>query len=71
MRIDLTIEKMSCAGCARAVERVLKAQADVRQASVDLTAGRATIEAAPGTDPSILTAALEAAGYPARVEAAT
>lgn len=70
MRIHLTIEGMHCAGCARAVERVLKAQPDVREASVDLAAGRATVEAASGADAAALAAAVAEAGYGAKVEAA-
>ena len=58
------VEGMSCAACVRRVEKALASVEGVRQASVSLAAGQATVEYEPGrTDPEALRAAVESAGY--------
>ena len=58
------VEGMSCAACVRRVEKALTSVEGVRQASVSLAAGQATVEYEPGrTDPEALRAAVESAGY--------
>ena len=64
MTIQLKIDGMHCSGCVNAVRRVLEARPSVTSVSVDLGAGRATVEASAGVD-----SAVEDAGYDARVEA--
>jgi Cu+-exporting ATPase len=69
MTIQLKIDGMHCSGCVNAVRRVLEASQSVTAVSVDLNAGRAAVEASAGVDPLGLVAALEDAGYDARIEA--
>lgn len=69
MTIKLKIDGMHCSGCVNAVRRVLEATPSVSAVSVDLDAGRATVEASAGIDPALLIAAVEDAGYDAKVEA--
>jgi copper chaperone CopZ len=69
MTIQLKIDGMHCSGCVNAVRRVLEARPSVTSVSVDLGAGRATVEASAAVDPAGLVSAVEDAGYDARVEA--
>lgn len=69
MTIQLKIDGMHCSGCASAVRRVLEATPSVTAVSVDLDAGRATVEAIAGIDSGRLISAVEDAGYEARIEA--
>lgn len=69
MTIQLKIDGMHCSGCASAVRRVLEATPSVTAVSVDLDAGRATVEAMAGVDSGRLISAVEDAGYEARIEA--
>lgn len=69
MTIQLKIDGMHCSGCVNAVRRVLEARPSVTSVSVDLSAGRATVEASAGVDPVGLVSAVKDAGYEARVEA--
>ncbi|HEY6633610.1 MAG TPA: heavy metal-associated domain-containing protein [Rhizobiaceae bacterium] len=69
MTIQLKIDGMHCTGCVNAVRRVLEAAPSVTAVSVDLDGGRATVEASAGIDPATLIAAVEDAGYDARLEA--
>jgi copper chaperone CopZ len=65
MRITMTIEGMTCAGCVRSVEKALAAVDGLRAVAVDLAIGKAVIEAIPGSDPKRFLAAVEDAGYDA------
>jgi Cu+-exporting ATPase len=69
MTIQLKIDGMHCSGCVNVVRRVLEARPSVTSVSVDLGAGRATVEASAAVDPAELVSAVEDAGYDARVEA--
>ncbi|MEI6432791.1 MAG: cation transporter, partial [bacterium] len=61
---DLPITGMTCAACANRIERVLKRQAGVADASVNFATERATIHYNPGqTDIDHLIEAVENAGY--------
>lgn len=68
MEIKLRIDGMTCGGCKSAVERVLAAQPGVTSVAVDLDGASAVVSAAEGTLPQSLVAAVEDAGYDARVE---
>jgi copper chaperone CopZ len=68
MDIALKIDGMTCGGCKASVEKILAAQPGVRQASVDLARGRATVSAEDGVLARALADAVEAAGFDARVE---
>ena len=60
----LEVEGMHCASCVNAVERALEELSGVRQASVNLAAGRATVEYDPSqVDPEEFRRAVEAVGY--------
>src|SRR5258706_1397530 len=61
------VEGMTCASCAGRVERALAAVPGVGEASVNLATEAATVHAAQSVDPAALTAAVEKAGYHARV----
>lgn len=68
MDIVLKIEGMTCGGCKASVERLLAGQPGVRNAAVDLAAGRATVSADDDVAAQALADAVEGAGYDARVE---
>lgn len=67
MDIVLKIEGMTCGGCKTSVERLLAAQPGVRQATVNLAEGRATVTAEDSVPAQALIAAVEGAGFEARV----
>lgn len=69
-RLELRVDGMSCASCAASVTRVLRAQAGVRDATVDFMLGRAVVEALAGADVDALARAVSEAGYPTRPSAA-
>lgn len=68
--ISLDIEGMSCASCVGRVEKVLKKVPGVAEVSVNLATERASISAAPELASATLIAAVEKAGYQARVHVA-
>ncbi|MEO6298259.1 MAG: heavy metal translocating P-type ATPase, partial [Paracoccaceae bacterium] len=65
---DLIIEGMTCASCVARVERALQAVPGVTQASVNLATEHAMVEGM--ADAAALIAAVEQAGYDARVTVA-
>lgn len=68
MEIILKVDGMTCSGCKAAVERVLAAQPGVEHVTVDLNDARAVVTASDVAKPNDLAAAVEGAGYDARVE---
>src|SRR5580698_8514668 len=63
-RIDLPVSGMTCAACARAIERTLSATAGVERASVNLATNTATVEFdAARTGVSDFISAIEDLGY--------
>lgn len=69
MDIVLKIEGMDCGGCARSVEKALKAAPSVRSVSVDLAGAKAIVDAADGAVTADLVRAVEDAGFGAAVAA--
>ncbi len=69
-KLELEIEGMGCEGCVAAVDQALRAVPGVRIVTVDLKAGRATVEH-DGVDAAALVRAVEKAGYDARPAAGT
>jgi copper chaperone len=67
MQTVLKVEGMTCGGCVRSVEKALGRVAGVTSTQVDLEQGKAMVEADNGLDPSALVAAVEDAGYDARI----
>lgn len=67
--IDLDIEGMSCASCVGRVEKALRKVDGVLEAGVNLATESAHIRFVAGVPPATLTAAVERAGYHARVHA--
>ncbi|HVN41430.1 MAG TPA: heavy metal translocating P-type ATPase [Steroidobacteraceae bacterium] len=63
----LRIGGMTCAACSARVERALGRVPGVASASVNLATEQATVEAARGTAPQALIAAVERAGYTAQL----
>jgi Cu+-exporting ATPase len=63
--LSFEVEGMSCASCAGRVEKALKAVPGTTSAAVNLAAHRATVQGAMA--PEAVRAALDRAGYPARV----
>lgn len=62
--VELPVEGMHCAGCARTIERALSARAGVSDATVNLAAASVSVTYDPGeTDLSGLVSAVESAGY--------
>lgn len=69
-QIDLDIRGMTCDACARHVMKALQGANGVLQAQVPgWTSGRATVTAAAEVEDEVLTQAVKAAGYRARVVA--
>jgi Cu+-exporting ATPase len=66
-QIHLPIEGMSCASCVGRVEAALTAVPGVAWASVNLATETAAVTLRPGVDPGALIAAVERAGYEARM----
>jgi P-type Cu+ transporter len=63
-KVSLPVSGMTCAACARRVEKALSGTAGVRAANVNLAAEKATVEYDPGSvGTEDLTRAVEGAGY--------
>ncbi|MCL5059380.1 MAG: heavy metal translocating P-type ATPase, partial [Candidatus Thermoplasmatota archaeon] len=67
--LTLDITGMTCASCSARVEKALARVPGVLEASVNLATERATVEMAQGASAATLMAAVERAGYGARVPA--
>ncbi len=67
-RITLDIQGMTCAACARRVERTLARQPGVADAFVNFATEQATVSAREAVDAISLVEAVERAGYQAQVE---
>ncbi|WP_179141874.1 heavy metal translocating P-type ATPase [Salibaculum halophilum] len=65
--ILVSLPTIHCAACINTVEQGLLALPHVRDARVNLTRKRATVHAAPGTDPADIAADVERLGYEAHV----
>ncbi len=65
--LALDIEGMTCASCVNRIERYLRKVEGVSEATVNLATERATVVAEPGVTVDELVAAVEAAGYEARL----
>ena len=57
------VKGMTCAACARRVERTLASQPGVTNAAVNFAVGRATVETEPSVEADDLIKAVEGAGY--------
>lgn len=67
--VRLTIEGMTCDHCVKTVRKAIEAVPGVRSAAVDLDSGSAEVRVMPGwVDHQGLNAAVEKAGYEARIE---
>ncbi|RKN50370.1 cation transporter [Micromonospora endolithica] len=65
----IIVRALCCDQAERAVQRILEALPGVHRAQVSAAAGRAAVDADPAyVDAAVLTAALAAAGYPARLQ---
>jgi len=62
--VTVNVTGMACDGCAKAVERVIKAQDPRASVKVDLGSGR--VEADTSASTAAIIAAIEAAGYGAK-----
>ena len=65
--LRLDIGGMTCASCSGRVERALAKVPGVVTATVNLATEQAAVDLRAGTDPAALVAAVEAAGYAARI----
>ena len=65
--VELAIEGMTCASCVGRVERALQRVPDVLEAAVNLATERARVRTAGAPDLGTLLAAVQAAGYTARL----
>jgi copper chaperone CopZ len=59
------VENMHCDACARRVEKAVEKAQPGSRVTVDVKAGRVTVERA--ADPGRIAASISAAGYPATV----
>ena len=64
----IKIEGMSCAGCAASSQRALQGVSGVHMATVNLPAGRATVEHGDEVAEQTLLDAVTEAGFDARIE---
>src|SRR3954453_20220451 len=63
-RVDFPVSGMTCAACARTIERTLSGTSGVERASVNLATNTATVEYDPGqVQPRDFVAAIEDLGY--------
>jgi Cu+-exporting ATPase len=63
-RVDLNVTGMTCAACARRIERALSKEAGVRSAGVNFATSRATVEYDPAaTDGGRLVETIKGVGY--------
>ncbi|WP_263140621.1 heavy metal translocating P-type ATPase [Pseudomonas sp. RIT-PI-AD] len=65
--LELNIDGMTCASCAGRVERALAKVPGVHRASVNLASEKARVETLGALQPADLIAAVQAAGYQARL----
>ncbi len=65
--IELSVEGMSCASCVRHVEKALAGVEGVQAANVNLATERAQVRIPQNLDTTLLTQAVERAGYEAQV----
>ena len=63
MKTILCVEGMHCGHCSNAVEKALRAVPGVREASVDLAAKKASVEAEDSVSADQLKKAVTDAGY--------
>ncbi|NBX42694.1 MAG: heavy metal translocating P-type ATPase [Rhodobacteraceae bacterium] len=68
--IPLTVENLSCGGCAARAEKALAALPHVRSAQVNLTTKTAQVTATPEFDLAAMNAAMRKAGYPVALDPA-
>ena len=67
-RISIPVTEMSCATCARRVEKSLSSAIGVSEANVNFATGKATVEYDPdAVKQEALIGAIESAGYGAEV----
>ncbi|KWX68942.1 heavy-metal-associated domain-containing protein [Mycobacterium sp. NAZ190054] len=59
----ITVEGMSCGGCANSVRAELTHIPGVLEVEVDVTSGAVTIGSDSPVDPAVIRAAVEEAGY--------
>lgn len=62
-RTTFDVEGMTCASCARRVEKTLAGHPGVVEAGVNLATEKATVTMAPGADPGGLIKAIDSLGY--------
>lgn len=67
MLVELEVDGMHCAGCARAIGNALSRVPAVGNVDIDLGNGRVSVHAGVDLDVSALISAAAAAGYEARV----
>jgi copper chaperone CopZ len=67
MQFTLKIEGMTCGGCVRSVEKALAGVSGLKSAKVDLDRAEALVETESGANPAPFLAAVEDAGYDARL----
>lgn len=68
--IDLAVADMSCASCVGRVEKVLRTQAGVLSATVNLATERARLQLLSDADIAPILDACQRAGYPAQIHGA-
>jgi copper chaperone CopZ len=66
LRVELSVQGMTCESCVQAIEHTLGKQPGVSKCEVDLAAGKAIVEYREGeADPAQLAAKVDALGYEA------
>lgn len=67
MEVELSVQGMTCDGCAARVREALQAVEGVISVKVELKEGEAEVHAKKGLDPQELVEAVEKAGFKAKV----
>lgn len=66
LRVELSVQGMTCESCVQAIEHTLGKQPGVSKCEVDLAAGKAIVEYREGeADPALLADKVDALGYEA------
>lgn len=65
--VVFNVDGMTCTLCKHAVEKALGGVAGVERSEVDPSTGRAVVTVRPDVPPDALAAAIQAAGYPAKL----
>ena len=68
MEVEISVQGMTCGGCAAKIKNAVKAVEGVVSVEVELKEEEVEVHAQKGVDPQKLVAAVESAGYKAQLK---